>query len=201
MTGAASVPDLDDLDPVQVARVRILDRLQQEPWRPLRARRGHKVAAHRRAQGIGALHPVGLAGDPSGIAEAGEQAEAHAYTGGGEHLLALHGVEQGLAGVPLGPDAGDPPCAQRDGPGPKHPVGVALAVAVAERARIVELLRGRDAGVEVRPPDHSQGERIDPQPLLLHQAPAERLAHQTAGAERRSWIGKEFEIGELVGRG
>lgn len=100
-------PDLDHLHAVEVGAVGILGGLQDEARRLGAGGLGRQVGSHRHAGGVGPGDPVRPAGHRRREAPAAEHPKPHPRARGGEGLLALQGREDRVAGVLLGPDAGD----------------------------------------------------------------------------------------------
>jgi hypothetical protein len=101
---AALEPALDDLQPLQRRAVRVADRPGHEARSAVR---GLELAAHRNADGVGVPDGVSAAEKRGLEARAREEAHPDARPGGREGLLAAQRVEDRLARVLLGPDAGE----------------------------------------------------------------------------------------------
>ena len=99
-------PTLDDLDAIEIGVVGILDGPDDERRR-LRLG-GRQVAAHRHAVRVAGLDPVLALQDVGREVPAAEEAHLDPHAAGAEGLLALHGGEDRLARVLLGPHAAQP---------------------------------------------------------------------------------------------
>ncbi len=104
-------PGLDELDAIEIGAVRILDRPHHE------TRCGSlfgwlKIATHRHATGIGPLQHVGLAGEVLRKIPAAEETHPEARAAGRKGFAALHRVPDRIAGIRLGPHAGQRPRVQ-----------------------------------------------------------------------------------------
>ena len=129
--------------------------------------------------------------------------------GGTEGLLAFEGGEDGLAGVLLGPDAGQSAGTRGGGGfatdrrgGGDHRLGIVVLIAV--RARKVAWLSRGNAGVEVGPGLDAVLERIDAELGLLLLSHAVGLTQIASGCGirllvRTNQIQPHLKIGELVG--
>jgi hypothetical protein len=120
---AALGPTFHDLDAVEIARCRVLDRPHREGWRPLVLRHWLEIAPHGHALRIGDAGP-GTILDPVGndlpelaalgevlilvIVPAAKKSQLDPRSAGGKGFLALHRLEQRGAGVLLGPHPGQP---------------------------------------------------------------------------------------------
>ena len=103
---SVSRPALDDLDAIEIGIVGILDRPHDE-GRCLRPG-GRQLTAHRYAVRIPRLDPVLVSQNGGREVPAAEEPHLDPHAAGAEGLLALHGREDRLARVFLGPHTAQP---------------------------------------------------------------------------------------------
>ena len=98
-------PALDDLDAVEVGSFGVAQGVDEEAG-GFAFGSVCEVAAHGHSLAVADLGKVAALSVFRLEVEAAEEADAHARAGGGVDLAALHGIEEGPAGVGLGPDGG-----------------------------------------------------------------------------------------------
>ena len=200
-------PTLDDLDPIQVGPVGILDRTDQKARRLLR-RRGSQVAAHRYALGVARGGQVGPVRVRRLEVETAEEPDDHPRAGGGIDLPATHRREDGFAGVLPRPDGG----VTAGGVVPTREGSIGIGFDHGVLAPPVVFVGGCQTGVGVGGADHAELEGIDAKARLHLEPHHERGAcvfvALTFGEIRGPFLGGQvvgslaprpcLEIGKLV---